>query len=450
MRWRIGAIGVFGALILLIPSPSLAASSTVAISEVQTGTSAGAGNEFIELYNQTDQAISLSGWYLDYRSASGSSWSHKALLGGSIPSHGFYLLSAGGYAISSDQTFSAGLSGTGGHIRLIDASSAVIDLVGWGTAIAAEGNHAAAAPSAGQSIERLPGRLNESGGNAVDSDDNAADFVLRTNPEPQTTLSPTEAPDLTITSLPVADEEAPEVVTYLPLIITELMIDPASPKSDSRDEFIELYNPNDQDVDLAGYTLRTGSGFRDFYILPSSLLLSHGYIVIYSSASHLGLTNSGGAAQLLDPAGVAVSQTETYSAAKSNQVWGYFDGVWKWTLAVTPGTDNVLEEPAVKDVQAASAVKTKVAPKVTKKSPKSTVKAAKPVAKKSAAPKPTLASLGNAVPKASNGAWLIIGLATLTIGYAIYEYRTDLQNRIYLARRKLSAWRANRPRSPRR
>ncbi len=328
----------------------------------------------------------------------------------------------------------------------------VVDLVGWGTASAAEGLHSAEAPAAGQSIERLPGRLNDLGGNGIDTDDNAADFVIRTVSEPQSTLSTPESPDLTAPTAPdPVDDPAPPAPSYLPIMITELLVDPASPKTDASDEYIELYNPNDQDVNLAGYTLRTGSNFHDYYILPVQTLAAGQYAVFYSSTTHLGLTNAGGAAQLLDPAGVLVSQTQTYGQAKSDTVWGLFDGVWKWSTELTPASFNVLAEPEAANVSAAEAkaaiTKAAAVKKPATTTPKTTTKVAKEPAPKKSTATATFASIKDAIPQSSTGRWLIIGLATLTIGYAIYEFRTDLQNRIYLARRKLKAWRANRPRA---
>jgi hypothetical protein len=230
-------------------------------------------------------------------------------------------------------------------------------------------------------------------------------------------------------------------------MITELLIDPASPKTDAGDEYIELYNPNDQDVNLAGYTLRTGSNFHDYYILPAQTLMAGQYAVFYSSITHLGLTNAGGAAQLLDPTGVVLSLTQTYGQAKSDIAWGLFDGSWKWTTELTPAAANVLAEPeaAADAVKVSTAKATTSAKKATATAPKTTKATKEPVAK-NATTKTALAAVKDVIPPSSTGSWLIIGLATLTIGYAIYEFRTDLQNRIYLTRRKLAAWRANRPR----
>lgn len=455
MRYIVRAI----LIILLLPIRAVwAASPTVVISELQTGTSASASQEFVELYNPTDSDVSLSGWSLQYKSATSidqpSSWSKKATLTGTIKSHGFYLIAPTTYLSQADANLSAGLSGTGGHVRLIDGVGTAIDLLGWGTANAAE-TTAAPAPPADQSLERLPGRLIEDGGNAVDSDDNSKDFVIRTAPLPQSTKSDMEAPaanDTTVDSDPTAGEPAPQPQTYLPIQITELLVNPAAPLNDTNDEFIELYNPNSTDINLQGYTLKTGSNFHDYYVLPNLIAPADGYVAVYASESHLSLTNTGGAAELLDPTGQLINLSEVYDSAPEGQSWGKFDGGWQWTLQTTPARPNVLVQPVLKDdlAQATSSAAKKITAAKPASTPKSTAKAA---TTKTAAKAPTTKTLATkklpepVVAAASSPAarWLLVGAVALTIGYAIYEFRYDIQNYYYLTRRKFGAGGKDRP-----
>ena len=117
--------------------------------------------------------------------------------------------SAGIFAGAADATYSGGIAATGGSLVLRPTGGTPIDAVGWGDAVNTfvEGT-AAPAPAAGRSIERLPGG---SGGNSVDTNDNASDFVgnaapipegLGTGPQPTPTPSPTVAPTPTPTLAP--------------------------------------------------------------------------------------------------------------------------------------------------------------------------------------------------------------------------------------------------------
>ncbi len=105
----------------------------VLIVEIQVRGAAGtslADQEFVELYNTTDQPINLSTWKLQYKSATGASWTDKAALHGSLAAGSRYLLVSDKYPdppVSPDvnqelalDIFNAGLSDSGGHIRIVD------------------------------------------------------------------------------------------------------------------------------------------------------------------------------------------------------------------------------------------------------------------------------------------------------------------------------------------
>ncbi len=176
--------------------PAWAVATHVVISEVETRGSSSAFDEYVELYNPTSSAISLASWKLQYKSATGSTWQDYATLSSSasIPAHGFFLLGGSAYSGSAtaDATFSSGIADAGGHVRIVDASATVVDLVGWGTANAAEGSSAAPAPSTNIPIERKASSTSTAAtlwtggsevlaGNGQDTDVNGSDFVSQTN-----------------------------------------------------------------------------------------------------------------------------------------------------------------------------------------------------------------------------------------------------------------------------
>jgi phosphatidylserine/phosphatidylglycerophosphate/cardiolipin synthase-like enzyme len=197
--------------LVVIAAPAGAAATHVVISEVESR-GATAYDEFVELYNPTTSAVSLAGWKLQYKSATGASFSDLATLssGASIPAHGFFLLggtNAGGSytgAATPDATFSAGLNDAGGHVRILDASAVEVDRLGWGTANAAEGSSPAPAMSAYVPLERKAsststaatlwtGGIEQVAGNGQDTDVNGSDFVLQSNGRnPQNSANPPE------------------------------------------------------------------------------------------------------------------------------------------------------------------------------------------------------------------------------------------------------------------
>ena len=88
-------------------------------------------------------------------------------------------------------------------------------------------------------------------------------------------------PPVTIINIP--SEVAANTGPYLPAmdigliapVINELLPNPGGELSDSEDEFIELYNPNDKPFDLTGFKLQVGLStkrswsFADGTILPA-------------------------------------------------------------------------------------------------------------------------------------------------------------------------------------
>ncbi|HEV7199362.1 MAG TPA: lamin tail domain-containing protein, partial [Candidatus Limnocylindria bacterium] len=172
------------------PAP-LASVDHVVISEVMTGGTS-ASDEFVELYNPGSTARSLDGLELVYVTATGATVTRKAVWdpGAQIAGRSHLLVAneAGIFAGVADLTYANGLAATGGSMALRGvAASTAVDAVGWGNATGTwhEGT-VASAPSAGSSLERLPGG---SQGSGQDSDQNAVDFIVRGAPDPRNAAS---------------------------------------------------------------------------------------------------------------------------------------------------------------------------------------------------------------------------------------------------------------------
>lgn len=202
------AAGPFGQV---IAAPAFTPADHVVISEVSTGSS-NANDEFVELYNPTDAPVTIAGWKIQYRSNAGAGYNNSYILpaGAVIASHGYYLVGSGSYipgGVSADTAWpgtTIQMAAGGGHIRLglsgvgtaVSDPANTVDIVGWGTANGAEGNAPIAAPGTAGSMERrarpnstaesmAAGGADATRGNGVDSNNNAADFVVRAVRDPQ-------------------------------------------------------------------------------------------------------------------------------------------------------------------------------------------------------------------------------------------------------------------------
>jgi hypothetical protein len=411
---------------LFAPAGALADPGQILISELQTGSLKSTGDEFVELYNPGAASVSLSGWKLQYHSAtntdcSNPTWENKLTLGSTaIAGHSYLLMAPKDYLPSADAAFSAGLAHDGGAVRLLDQSGRLSDALAWGNA-ACGNDDPAPAPPGGGSLERRPGSDAESGGNAYNTGHNAADFQLRSTSQPQSSTAPAENPVTGYVPAAAAPADGPA-----PLELNELLPDPASPLTDANDEFIEIYNPNSVPVSLSGYVIKTGTNLSTKHTLKAAIVPPAGYLALKSGATKISLANAGSSVALFDPAGRQLGPTITYGKALTGDAWARGDNdTWSWTTTPTPGASNILTEPDPASLVAAAGHKASKTGKTSgaKASKSKTTKAKSTKTKLSKLAAPALAAATS-----PGGHWLLFTLGGLTIAYVIYEFRHDLRS----------------------
>jgi len=156
-------------------------------------------NDYVELYNPTSSTVTVTGWSLQYGSATGTTWTNKQPIGGYIEPGQYYLVrlasgGANGAPLPVTPNISGGInmSATAGKVALVRNSDSlsggcplgtdpdVVDFVGYGsTANCHEGSANTPAPSNSTAIFRQ-------GSGATDTDQNGADFTTAT-PNPRRT-----------------------------------------------------------------------------------------------------------------------------------------------------------------------------------------------------------------------------------------------------------------------
>ena len=386
-------LGVVMACLLLVNPAHAQSRSGIVISAMQTGDTLSASNEVIELYNNSPDTVEVTNWCVYYASATTTTNGTKLACLTPVepldhvfmPSHTYVSLASKQYLatypnVRTDYSFSSTLSGTAGHVRLLDATGTVVDKVGWGaTAVSPEGLPAPAPPT-GKALTRI-----FAADVFVDTDNNVADFqmvsTILTLPVEQALvladacgnidglqLSVPEdmtADDAGNCSVPVVDQctnilgvQATVPIGYelrqdglcwlvVPsLTITELLPNPAG--SDTGNEFIELHNPTDQDVSLTNAVLKIGANLdTTVKFAHGEIVPADGYLAIQNNTFTFSLLNSSDLVALMTSDGQMIDQILPYANPDDGFAWALIDGTWQYTNQPTPGTANLLSIDSV-------------------------------------------------------------------------------------------------------
>lgn len=405
MRNHIGrlflAAGTTATLIVLPLATRAEAVSepTVFVSEVGwAGSSSSTIDEWLELTNLTEDAIDLSGWTISGAATSGGTLAIPD--GSSIAPHSTFLISnydRDNAKSSLDRspdivTASVSLSNSALRLDLIDGNGTLRDTAGAGGAPLAGragGGTGGDGPGYAPMVRRAPvgdGTLPDSWETASESvgfDEGANDLgtpgiteawfvpvpapftepVLEPEPVPPTDAPAVEAivdavPDAPAVETP-APEEPPvpipeeESVAQEPILVVALEavgISPYVPPgtlvlnefvSDADAEWIEILNPYNNVIDLAGWTVRDAT--RKASALPDQLIGMGQYAIVTNPAGKLN--NDGDTVELVDPSG-SVIDAVTYgngnvpSPRNPNALARGTDGTWAATATPTPGAEN--------------------------------------------------------------------------------------------------------------
>jgi len=357
--------------VLIVLAPAIArAVSQVYITGVQT--SGGTGHttdDFIELFNPNPEAISLKDFVLVKRTASATadsaikSWTEDTL----IPGYSFYLWansSYGGIGQAPDITTSSSVADNNGiALRYggLDAGQ-LVDALSWGQSsngfALVSGNIPANSVLRRQDLFAAQSSYALLGG-AIPRNSSVQELPIDPPPEetppPETDPDPEQPPttdppsDPPIVVEPPTDPppiiiEPPPVVppvVYLPLKITEVLPNPTG--TDTGQEAVELYNPNNAAVDITGWFL--GDGLAS--VPASSALELSGsigpgqYKAIVIPSGKFTLNNTGGdSVQLFSPDKIVVDSVTYTGTAAENNSFQRFDQGWLW-LESSMGLANV-------------------------------------------------------------------------------------------------------------
>ena len=221
------ALGVVSGVVVATPAgATVTPDAVVVIDEVYGGggnSGAAFNRDFIELHNRSDAAVDLTGWSVQYTSATGATWQATALDGPLAAGASLLVGQAFGAntalpAITPDVEGSIAMSGTGGKVALVSSGTPltgatgiatrpeVVDFVGWGAAGDWTGTGSAPATSNATSVSRTDHITTAN--NAVDFRAGAPTPTGRGGGEPEV---PTETVAATIAEVQGTGETSPLV-----------------------------------------------------------------------------------------------------------------------------------------------------------------------------------------------------------------------------------------------
>ena len=126
------------------------------------------------------------------------------------------------------------------------------------------------------------------------------------------------------------------------LNISEILPNPVG--SDTT-EFVELYNPSDEDVDISGLKLDDEEGGSKAYTFPDNTVIkAKEYKVFGRQDTKLAFNNTSDSTRILYPDGTILTEIRFDDVVEGASYIRDSEGIWVWTSLVTPGQVNIVDE----------------------------------------------------------------------------------------------------------
>ena len=169
------------------------------------------------------------------------------------------------------------------------------------------------------------------------------------SPSPTSTRSTTPG---TATPTSTATPLSPGLVKLNEVLAAPRLVDfNRDGRVDSADEYVELYNPGDVEVDVGGWQLDDAEGGSRAYVLPAGVALApHGFLLLFHAQTGVALNNDGDAVRLLAADGQTEIDRFDYTGSQPDAAWSRsVDGGGAWTedYPPSPGNPNLPASPTL-------------------------------------------------------------------------------------------------------
>lgn len=327
-------------LIFCLSSPRISQASNpldVVINEIAwMGTNVSANDEWIELYNNSSNNINLEGWVL--KSEDGTP---EIKLTGAIPANGFFLLERTDDetlpGISADQIYKGALGNNGENLKLFDNSGNLVDQVNCSSGWFSGDNETK------QTMERKNSKISDSGSQNWQSSQNPGGTPKTANSKPTPGNQGTEELKNEGTKEKITEKpaETGSPLTYPGGVVFNEIL-PSPEGSDAEEEWIEIFNQNEFEVNLSGWKIKDTAGKITTYTFSKETKISsQGFLVLKRPETKITLNNDEDGLILSSPDGKIIDEVN-YKKAPQGQSYNRQNSDWLWSSNLTPGTSNIV------------------------------------------------------------------------------------------------------------
>jgi competence protein ComEA len=142
-----------------------------------------------------------------------------------------------------------------------------------------------------------------------------------------------------------ATEQAPEIFQELKIYPAGILINeilPSPQGTDEENEWFELYNSNNFEVDLSDWKISDTTGTTTNYVFPKNIKISaNGFLVFKRPNTKIILNNDEDGLVITTPDEQIVDSV-IYIKAPQNQSYNKTASAWAWSTGLTPGNKNNL------------------------------------------------------------------------------------------------------------
>ena len=330
-------------------TPTHASSASIIITNVRAGSQVSASEEGVVLYNNSSFEADVTNWCLTNKSAvkfacfAAASQNELSI----IPAYSYATIVSTKAIYNENQAkysvvyeASVGSSGSivasADTISLIDGNSLLVDQLSWSSSVSSSQQWARI------KLSLLPDLFIDTGASIDWRKVSYSEFP--TSQLQYRDLTPTTPPEEPVDDPPEVPIEVPNTIPQpneqLSPIITELL--PNAVGSDTGNEFIEIYNPNEQRaITLNGYKIAVGPKLEKVFTLGEYILKPGEYKIFTNAEFGYSLLNTSSRVTLFMPNGDIVSEVPVYNSPPDGESWVLVDEVWQYSNRPTPGAVNL-------------------------------------------------------------------------------------------------------------